>query len=195
MALLGIYLTVTLCFFYFRKKETTLIKQLINLSFFIYLILLIKVTLFPIPIDKILIKSMLETDTAAKTNLIPFATMYKTFDYNNMDLWIKQIGGNILLLMPLGFYAPLLWNQVKKFKNIIILGFLASFTIEFVQTLISLIIGVTYRSFDVDDLILNTVGAILGFGIIKLFLPILIKVVKTIDGESEKNMKILNLRR
>ncbi len=189
--LLGIYCIVS--FLFYRKKETTLIKQLLNLSFFIYAILVISVTLFPIPIDKRLIQSMIETSTITKNNFIPFSSIYTSFDFNSIGILVKQIGGNVLLLMPLGFYAPLMWHRFRKIKLIILLGFLTSLGIESLQFLISGIIGVTYRSFVVDDIILNTLGTIIGFWIVNLLRPLLIKIINNIAKDSEKNIKLLNL--
>ncbi|MGE7094489.1 VanZ family protein [Lysinibacillus sp. NPDC048646] len=64
--------------------------------------------------------------------------------------------GNILLFMPLGFSIPLRF-KVNKFWKVILLGFFISFLVEVIQLFTSI------RSFDVDDLILNTLGAIIGF--------------------------------
>lgn len=54
-------------------------------------------------------------------------------------------------------------------------GFGISLTIELIQFVCGLFIGYNYRSFDVDDLILNTLGTIIGLLLYKLFYGVLKK--------------------
>jgi len=63
--------------------------------------------------------------------------------------------GNIGMFLPLGFFPALLWRRPRWWKSLLI-GFSASVTIEFVQFFIG-------RSTDIDDVILNTTGALLGY--------------------------------
>ena len=69
--------------------------------------------------------------------------------------------GNIGMFLPIGFFPALLWHRPRWWKTVL-MGFAASFTIEFVQFFIG-------RSTDVDDLILNTTGALLGYLLSRLF--------------------------
>lgn len=63
--------------------------------------------------------------------------------------------GNIGIFMPIGFFSALLWRKPRWWRSVLI-GFGCSFLIEFVQ----LFIG---RCADIDDIILNTTGALLGY--------------------------------
>jgi glycopeptide antibiotics resistance protein len=54
-----------------------------------------------------------------------------------------------------------------KPKAIIVIGFFVSLSIEILQAILGFIIGYNYRAFDVNDLILNTVGTIIGLIIFK----------------------------
>lgn len=63
--------------------------------------------------------------------------------------------GNIGMFLPLGFFTALLWRKPSWWKSTLT-GLLSSCTIEFVQFFIG-------RSTDIDDVILNTTGAILGY--------------------------------
>lgn len=63
--------------------------------------------------------------------------------------------GNVGIFLPIGFFPALLWRRPRWWKSGLI-GFLASFTVEFIQ----LFIG---RGTDADDLILNTLGALCGY--------------------------------
>ena len=74
----------------------------------------------------------------------------------------ENLVGNILLLIPLGIFLPLIFFKISNFKSIIRDSFLISFTPELIQ--LFTVLG----SFDVDDILLNISGAALGFGILLL---------------------------
>lgn len=87
------------------------------------------------------------------TNLVPFREMFRyPVGSENFN---RQVIGNILLFMPFGFFATY-YTKIKKISSISFMSILVSLTIEVVQKYIG-------RSFDVDDIILNAVGGILGF--------------------------------
>lgn len=87
------------------------------------------------------------------TNLVPFREMFRyPVGSENFN---RQVIGNILLFMPFGFFATY-YTKIKKISSISFMSILISLTIEVVQKYIG-------RSFDVDDIILNVVGGILGF--------------------------------
>ncbi len=62
---------------------------------------------------------------------------------------------NILLFIPLGFLLPLLWTETNKLAYIALFGFSLSALIEISQLF-------NNRRSDIDDLILNTTGALIG---------------------------------
>lgn len=80
-------------------------------------------------------------------NLLPLIGMVT--DFKNSLL-------NILLFIPLGTALPLLWHQFRVRKSTVLFGFCTSAAIELLQIL-------TYRTTDVNDLITNTFGTLLGF--------------------------------
>lgn len=84
----------------------------------------------------------------------------------------KQIIGNFIMLLPLGIFLPLLYKKISNFFPIIIVSFLVSTTIELLQLISS------FRSTDVDDIFLNTLGACTGYFIYRLTV-FAIKTVKT----------------
>ena len=68
---------------------------------------------------------------------------------------------NVALFVPLGVLLPLVW-RVSSVRRAVVIGFLASFVVELVQFI--LVISVTSgRVADVDDLIANTLGTLVGF--------------------------------
>jgi glycopeptide antibiotics resistance protein len=174
-----------------KRRKTSLLKELVNLSFFIYILLLFSITILPIPIDPRLIQNYIETNTEAQNIFIPFHDIYRTVTLNSFSVLLKQVIGNIVLFLPLGFYAPLVWFKIKSFKQVMVLGFLISLGIESLQMLISLLIGMTYRSFVVDDIILNVLGVGLGFLIFTLIRPVLRQLINFIDKGNEINKNLI----
>lgn len=93
----------------------------------------------------------------ANINLIPFI---------NIGDGRFQYIANIILFLPVGFFVPLLWNKMARFYQVALLGLGLSLTIEFLQLF-------TFRAVDVDDLLMNTLGGILGYLLYRLAQKIL----------------------
>ncbi|WP_449445629.1 VanZ family protein [Ureibacillus acetophenoni] len=68
----------------------------------------------------------------------------------------------MLLFVPLGFIVTLKFNKIDRLYKVLLIGFFSSLVIEVIQITLQL------RTFDVDDIILNSLGTILGFGFLKL---------------------------
>ena len=85
-------------------------------------------------------------------NWIPFS--------NNIDVVAYIL--NIVLFVPLGLLVPIIWKKLSKFPDILATGFLFTILIEVSQLL-------NNRRTDIDDIILNVLGAVVGFGLFKLF--------------------------
>ena len=98
-----------------------------------------------------------------KTNLIPFRVLFETyrevFINGYIEYFLINFLGNIILFIPFGFVIPLLWNVSNR--KVIVIGACISFFIEISQLLL-------VRGTDMDDLILNTSGVILGLLLYKL---------------------------
>ncbi len=85
-------------------------------------------------------------------NWIPFVGM--AADLRNACL-------NVLLFLPLGIFLPVLWEEYRRWRRTVSMGLELSCFIEFIQIF-------TFRATDVDDLITNTLGTLLGFLLAKL---------------------------
>jgi glycopeptide antibiotics resistance protein len=94
-----------------------------------------------------------DINTSSGNNFVPFLEIlrYKPFG----RLFVKNIIGNVIMFIPYGFFVSK-YASGKKFILNIFLVFLASLSIECTQ----LAIG---RVFDVDDILLNAVGGLLGY--------------------------------
>ena len=94
-------------------------------------------------------------------NLVPFKIIIrdiKSLINGDYLIFLINIVGNILLFIPIGILVPMLWKI--KDRYVILIGFLISLSIEITQ----LYLG---RVTDVDDLILNTSGVIIGLLVYK----------------------------
>ena len=121
----------------------------------LYLICLIEVVLFPLPdIEKI--ASM----HGYRGQFIPFNFISDIANDRSLAS-VLQVLLNILMTVPFGFFFKFFLNM--KRRNIILLTFLLSLTIELAQlTGLFFTYPGSYRLFDVDDLMANTLGGFLG---------------------------------
>ena len=91
-----------------------------------------------------------------RVNLIPFVNL---LDYDSgRDLLINLIG-NFAMFIPTGVITPMIYKHLNNFGKVTLTGFLLSLSIEIIQ------LPFAVRASDVDDLILNTLGCMVGYGI------------------------------
>lgn len=69
---------------------------------------------------------------------------------------------NIVLFIPLGLLTPIIWKKMNKLSNVIGIGFFFTVLIEISQLL-------NNRSTDIDDVLLNILGGVVGFGLFKVW--------------------------
>ncbi|MFD2045129.1 VanZ family protein [Ornithinibacillus salinisoli] len=104
-------------------------------------------------------------------NLIPFQTINRYFAFQgNAAIPIINLLGNVVVFIPIGLFAVFL-NKKLSFMGAFLIGFSCSLSIEITQLILSFL-KILSRSFDIDDIILNTLGVLLGFIIIKLILSL-----------------------
>lgn len=111
---------------------------------------------------------------AYNVNLIPFKSIvfYASGEHVNFDIALNNLIGNFIMLLPLGLLLPFMFKKCQSLITITTIAFCTSFAIEILQ--FTLQIG---RA-DIDDLILNTLGAIFGFLIAKGIFQVLTWKVK-----------------
>lgn len=134
----------------------------------LYLAILTKLILFKyIPLSEIINHFNFTYDQYLwrSNNFVPFKTIYFYLFLAdiNLNIRIENLAGNIIGFIPMGVILPLLSKRFFKIKTVILLTFCLSLTYEVLQ------LTFEFGSFDVDDLILNTIGGILGYIPIKLF--------------------------
>ncbi|MFF4362673.1 VanZ family protein [Streptomyces sp. NPDC001604] len=94
----------------------------------------------------------------AHTNLHPGTTLRLYLDQPAFRDAVKQIGGNVLLGVPFGILVPVVAPRARGLLRVLVLTALVMLLVEFAQG--ALVQG---RAFDIDDVILNTTGALVGY--------------------------------
>ncbi|WBW96205.1 VanZ family protein [Oceanirhabdus sp. W0125-5] len=93
-----------------------------------------------------------------------------------IKLILRNFGGNFILLLPLGMFSPMIFKKVNTIFKALLLGFLTSLAIELTEILeVLLNISRWGIAFDIDDIILNTLGAAIGYLVYKIFATLLQK--------------------
>ncbi|WP_366923105.1 VanZ family protein [Metallumcola ferriviriculae] len=161
---------------------TRTIKILVNISFGLYSLVVIQILINPIIAANTILSKIKGIDPTLHGgrrtitlgiseyppfNLVPFRTIYDfiiRYNHMNFDIWFYNLFGNIILFLPLGFMLPLISGKLgdMKLRTVVKISALASLTIEILQLVA--FVGI----FDVDDIILNLLGAVLGYYMFKL---------------------------
>ncbi|WP_327399411.1 VanZ family protein [Streptomyces sp. NBC_01288] len=126
-----------------------LLAMLIGFVFMVaFAVVLAKLTLEPSPASKALVH----------TNLHPGRSLKAYLDQPAMRDAIKQIGGNVVLGIPFGVLVPVFAPRARGILKVLLLTATVMLLVEFAQGAL-----ITGRAFDIDDVILNTSGALIGW--------------------------------
>jgi glycopeptide antibiotics resistance protein len=151
-----------------RTGDRRGMKKLMVFFFFLYLYLLLDVTL----LDKGLGRRDLSVNRACYmekfVNFRPFESIYDVYilgfvkGYVNSYYMLLNLFGNLCALMPLSFFLPLFFSVQKRWCVFLATVAASCCLIEGLQ--LAFMVG----SCDVDDLILNTLGAMMLFFLLKI---------------------------
>lgn len=187
---------------YHKYGSVLLFRAVILYSFILYLLCAFFLVILPLP-------SIAEVARLHKPSmqLIPFQFVSDIEMYTEFSVWTPstywdsffngaflQVVFNILMFIPFGIY--LRYYYQKNFLECFLLSLSLSLFFEITQ--LTGLYGIyprAYRLFDVDDLMLNTVGGLLGF----IIEPVLVFLLPTKDKLNElsyeKGMKVTTFRR
>ncbi|MEG0006089.1 MAG: VanZ family protein [Clostridium sp.] len=144
----------------FKLNKKIIFEGLFYLLFIVYILVLLKVVMFKyIPVSQVILGNTFGMFRSA--NFIPFDSIVSCFNGEGGDAFraLLNLLGNIAVFAPLGYCTALIFKQFNRLWKIGILSFVISSIFEVLQY--TLYIG----SLDVDDIILNTLGGILGYGV------------------------------
>ncbi len=144
------------------KSKTRFLRVCCHIIFIVYFLLLIKIVLFKYrgfltTFDKLITG---ELDGFRSYNVIPFQSIWeftKLMFSGHFSRGFNNIIGNIFVFAPFGYFVPLLHKKCQKAKTVVLAGFCVSLIFEICQYFLYL------GSADIDDIMLNLLGVILGF--------------------------------
>ncbi len=139
-----ILISIRITYLIQNKEKFMFHKELLTLCFIIYILLLYYIVTF-------------QDNNYGTNNFIPFKEIFR-YDIDS-KLFIKNVLGNVLLFIPFGMFVTY-YVKINKMYIPAILSLIVSCAIEFAQSLIG-------RTADIDDVILNVVGGIIGYLIFK----------------------------
>ena len=138
-----------------RKETKTWIRRGGALLFLLYLLALAYFLFFSETYGRVVIG-----EGEYHYNLIPFQEIRRFWIYREQVgtfAWVSNLLGNVIGFLPFGFILPVIFRNFRSFWSIMFGGFLFSLLVETIQLVTKV------GCFDVDDLILNTLGAIWGY--------------------------------
>ncbi len=145
----GIYICYLLPDFFRKQKRHTRGQKLVMLLYAFYLSQVFGITL---------LNRTPETDY--RYNLNPFAVYQIAFNGNSV--FMTQLVANIVMFVPLGIFAPICFPNIRSFLEMALIALTASMVIETLQLL-------THTGlYEVVDLINNTAGGLIGYGLYRI---------------------------
>lgn len=126
-----------------NKEKIIFHKEVFMFVFVIYIMCLFYVVTF----------QDIDGQSISGYNIIPFKEMFR---YSiGSRLFFKNVIGNLIMFIPFGFFTSYILRD-SKLRWILVITFITSLTIEITQAYIG-------RVFDIDDIILNNIGGIIGY--------------------------------
>lgn len=139
-----------------NKKENKLVMWV---CFLAYLLLLVYVVFFSPVFGR-------ADQSVYRYNLTLFHEIGRYYGVGirtgSWNLFWLNVVGNICVFVPWGVFLPKLFEKCRKLPLVLLLSFELSLVVEIIQLIMRV------GCFDVDDLLLNTIGGILGYLVYKL---------------------------
>lgn len=143
--------------------EALMKKGLLIATFAAYLIVVAAFTIIPTRL------SQLRSPHSDHVNLIPLGYSFKCFQLaywphrGLLPFCLMHTLGNVALFLPFGILLPVVASRFRSLKRVTLIALCLSLSIETIQFVLRFI-G-SPRAVDIDDVLLNTLGACLGFAI------------------------------
>ena len=152
------------------KKET--IKKVVATLFALYCVVLLYVLFlhntYRYEFGAIGVNFYFSEEHMSMINIVPFKTIFGYFQRLmnhtiNTDIVVRNLFVNLVLFLPMGMAVPVLFEKkINKFWKFLLFIVITTFAIEIIQFL-------TMRgTADIDDIILNSLGGCIGYGIIQI---------------------------
>ncbi len=154
----------------------------VRILFVLYILIVIKVIIFKYPYEELrAIASSWRRDVILEglgtANFTPFKTIKMYIDYAYKLNSVENLAGNVLVFVPFGFLFPFVAREGERFFVMFVNAFVFILGIEVFQLFSA------FGAFDVDDILLNCLGAAVGYGIYRIFMIWQKREGKVADGK------------
>lgn len=157
--IIGIVIYILICIFIHKKYKKEKIYYVFSTIMFCYFMCIVKLTLFPI------VMIGLPANIKESINIIPFHN-----GINRTDIL------NLIMTIPLGIGIPFI-TKINNIKKILLLGLCFGLGIETIQYLETFLTkGFSHRIIDINDVIFNFTGTVIGFFVLYVFSRLFIKM-------------------
>ncbi|MDE6607643.1 MAG: VanZ family protein [Lachnospiraceae bacterium] len=137
-------------------------KRKRQILFAVYIIFVLKVIIFKYSYEHL--QSIMDTwskevilEGLDSANFTLFRTINMYIVYADRLNSFENLAGNVVVFMPLGMFLPWIWRRFRNFADTFLAAFLFSLSIEIFQLFSA------FGAFDVDDILLNCAGSIIGY--------------------------------
>ncbi|MFF7450068.1 MULTISPECIES: VanZ family protein [unclassified Streptomyces] len=113
---------------------------------------------FAVVLARLTLEPSPASEALTHTNLHPGRSLRAYLDQPELRDAVKQVGGNVVLGIPFGILVPVLAPRTRGLLRVLLLTAVVMLLVEFAQGAL-----ITGRAFDIDDVILNTTGALIGY--------------------------------
>ena len=165
--LMTVILTLGIMIIYYRRIQyKSLFHFMIVTSFVFYVLNVIRLTFFLMSINAHYLELLRKGVSCGIVS--ERRHNFQLFDFMKWNnLFHITTLGNFIMLMPLSFYLPTVFQKRKwGIFKVTGVGFLVSLTIECLQLMYDYVTGYAYRGFNVDDLLMNTLGVTIAYSFI-----------------------------
>ncbi|MFI6345817.1 VanZ family protein [Streptomyces sp. NPDC050560] len=135
-----------------RPRLSRAVRALVSLVAFAAMVA------FAVALARLTLTDSPGSESLTHTNLHPGNSLRSYVDQPALRDTVKQVGGNILLGVPFGLLLPVLFPKARGLLRVPLVTALVMLLVEAVQGTL-----LTGRAFDIDDVILNTAGALVGY--------------------------------
>lgn len=166
---------VVLLFGIMKRKQNRGVFAILSCALCLYFFFVIKMTQFPIYTGEIFADD-LSGQYWKSINLIP---LKGSFNFGSVQ--------NIILTAPLGFLLPLILTKRTTLKQIVLVGVCTGIMIELMQLAQLMVNTFTFRVIDINDVIFNCIGVLVGFGCYKVMRTIVLAICSSKRSEMGSN--------
>ena len=158
----AIWLFVRICV-WIKQRRLDWKREVILLLMYINLAVIIRFVFFP----RALVDGHVQPLVFEAAEMLPLRInlmpLVHLFEYGSVRDMIWNVAGNTAMFIPSGIILPVVYKKLNSFWKVIAVGALISLCIELLQ------LPFASRASDIDDLLLNTLGAAVGYGIYAFF--------------------------